>query len=107
MRNRCLIRSADCAIVAKQFHTCGRCGMRKSLIVSACLLVAYCSLPAIAGIIFNGDGSEERGFPPPPQKLKDPPPPPANMSGGETGIPYPPPPAASQSRSEKKNPPSP
>jgi len=81
--------------------------MRKSLFVAACLLVAFCGLPAPAGIIFNGDGSEEAGFVPPPQKARNPPAPPANISGGETFIPYPGPPAAPQSRSEKKNPPSP
>ena len=59
-----------------------------------------------AGIIFDGDGSGEPGFVPPPRP-KAPPPPPANISGGETLIPYPGPPAQPQSRSEKKNPPRP
>jgi len=59
-----------------------------------------------AGIIFEGDGSNEPGFVPPPRP-KAPPPPPANISGGETFIPYPGPPAQPQSRSEKKNPPRP
>lgn len=59
-----------------------------------------------AGIIFDGDGSTEPGFVAPPQP-KAPPPPPANISGGETLIPYPGPPAQPQSRSEKKNPPRP
>jgi hypothetical protein len=59
-----------------------------------------------AGIIFEGDGSNEPGFVPPPRP-KPTPPPPANISGGETLIPYPGPPAQPQSRSEKKNPPRP
>ncbi|NLG36309.1 MAG: DUF4159 domain-containing protein, partial [Lentisphaerae bacterium] len=61
---------------------------------------------AAGGIIFDGDGSDEPGFVRPPAP-KAPPPPPANMSGGETFIPYPGPPAQPQSRSEKKNPPRP
>ncbi|MEI7437975.1 MAG: DUF4159 domain-containing protein, partial [bacterium] len=80
--------------------------MKKMLMVGL-LLLNYCVITATAGIIFNGDGSDESGFVPPPQKPKNPPPPPANMSGGETFIPYPGPPITPQSRSEKKNPPSP
>lgn len=53
----------------------------------------------LAASLFKGDGSDEPGFVLPP--------PPANMSGGETLIPYPPPPATPMSRSEKKNPPRP
>jgi len=60
-----------------------------------------------AGMLFEGDGSDDPGFVPPPQDAEAPSPPPANMSGGETFIPYPPPPVAPQSRSEKKNPPKP
>ena len=81
--------------------------MRKSWIILLWSLTALAATSAMAGIIFNGDGSEEPGFVPPPMKPKGPPAPPANMAGGETFIPYPGPPAVPQTRSEKKNPPSP
>lgn len=68
--------------------------------------VAVASL-GLASILYAGDGSDERGYVPPPINSRQIAPPPANMSGGESFIPYPPPPAAPMSRSEKKNPPRP
>lgn len=59
------------------------------------------------GVIYDGDGSDEPGFVPLPQKRKAPPPPPANVSSGESYIPYPGPPVTPMRRSEKKKPPSP
>ena len=70
------------------------------------LLAALTGMTVLGGQIFDGDGSDEAGFVPPPPR-KEAPPPPANISGGETYIPYPPPPAMPASRSEKKNPPKP
>ncbi len=69
--------------------------------------ISILALAAPAGMIFDGDGSDEPGFIPPPTKRAPPPAPPANMSGGESYIPYPGPPVTPQSRSEKKRPPSP
>ena len=83
-------------------RTVGPCFRRRA--ASLCLALLAGSLGA--GIIFDGDGSGEPGFVAPPRP-KPPPPPPANISGGETLIPYPGPPAQPQSRSEKKNPPRP
>ncbi len=74
--------------------------------VSIAAALALC-ITAHAGMIFDGDGSDEPGFVPPPTKRPPPPAPPANMSGGETYIPYPGPPVTPQSRSEKKRPPQP
>jgi len=68
-------------------------------------MILLCTV-ALSAQIFEGDGSDEKGFVPPPARQEIPPPP-ANMSGGETLIPYPPPPVAPMSRSEKKNPPNP
>ena len=73
---------------------------------AAGLCIALLTGAVGAGIIFEGDGSNEAGFVPPPRP-KPTPPPPANISGAETLIPYPGPPAQPQSRSEKKNPPRP
>lgn len=70
------------------------------------LFAVLLAASAPAAIIFSGDGSDEPGFVHPPRP-QAPPPPPANISGGETFIPYPGPPAQPQSRSEKKNPPRP
>lgn len=61
----------------------------------------------LSSILYAGDGSDLPGFVSPPKDSKQLPPPPANISGGESFIPYPPPPAAPMSRSEKKNPPRP
>lgn len=72
------------------------------------LLVAALAGPAArAGMLFDGDGSDEKGFVPPPQKPKAPPAPPANIASGETYIPYPGPPVTPMRRSEKKRPPTP
>ncbi|MDD5707890.1 MAG: hypothetical protein PHR35_18385 [Kiritimatiellae bacterium] len=72
------------------------------------LLLAFgLTVPCVAGMLFDGDGSDEPGFVPPPPKPPLPPPPPANMAGGETYIPYPGPPVTPAARSEKKNPPTP
>ncbi len=70
-------------------------------------LVAVTATPSQAGMIFDGDGSDEPGFVAPPRKPPQPPPPPANMAGGESYVPYPGPPVTPQSRSEKKAPPTP
>ena len=70
-------------------------------------LVVAGYLPSKAGIIFDGDGSDEPGFVEPPIKPPKPAPPPANMASGESLVPFPCPPVTPQSRSEKKNPPSP
>ena len=79
----------------------------KGVVVCAVLACGVlCAPSAFAGMIFDGDGSDEPGFVPPPER-KLPPPPPANIAGAETLIPYPPPPAQPQSRSEKKKPPRP
>lgn len=74
------------------------------------LLSALCVAASVTGagafMLFDGDGSDEPGFVAP--KIgAPPPPPPAQISSGETYIPYPGPPAAPQARSEKKNPPNP
>lgn len=61
----------------------------------------------LASILYAGDGSDLPGFVSPPKDSRQLSPPPANMSGGESFIPYPPPPATPASRSEKKNPPRP
>ncbi len=74
---------------------------------SAAGLLALAPLDSSAGIIFAGDGSDEPGFVAPPPRPPQPPPPPANMSGGESYVPYPGPPVTPQSRSEKKAPPKP
>ena len=74
--------------------------------LSGLLLSMLLAATACGQQIFDGDGSGEAGFVPPPPR-KEVPPPPANISGGETFIPYPPPPATPASRSEKKNPPRP
>lgn len=70
-------------------------------------LIALAPFDSTAGIIFAGDGSDEPGFVAPPPRPPQPPPPPANMSGGESYVPYPGPPVTPQSRSEKKAPPKP
>ncbi len=77
-----------------------------ALLVFALMLALTTALTVCGAHIFDGDGSDERGFVPPPPR-KEIPPPPANMAGGETFIPYPPPPATPAARSEKKNPPKP
>lgn len=64
-------------------------------------------VPASAGLLFDGDGSDEPGFVAPTKKPKAPPAPPANIASGETYIPYPGPPVTPMRRSEKKKPPSP
>ena len=77
---------------------------------AVCLSGALFLLPSAApagGIIFDGDGSDEPGFIAPLVKRPPPPAPPANISGGETYIPYPGPPVVPQARSEKKRPPQP
>src|SRR5574344_2038810 len=76
----------------------------KAAFISSLALMT--GLTVFGGQIFDGDGSDEKGFVPPPPR-KEAPPPPASISGGETLIPYPPPPATPASRSEKKNPPKP
>lgn len=76
-------------------------------VMTLALCAAVCAGVAAAGMIFDGDGSDEPGFIPPPQKPRHPPPPPAAIAGGETFIPYPGPPVTPQSRSEKKKPPTP
>lgn len=68
--------------------------------------IAIASL-GLASILYAGDGSNEPGYVPAPTDSRQIAPPPANMSGGETFIPYPGPPATPMSRSEKKNPPRP
>lgn len=73
-------------------------GLRRGLVVASL---------GLASILYAGDGSDVPGFVPPPKDSKQLPPPPANMSGGETFVPFPPPPATPMSRSEKKNPPRP
>lgn len=73
-------------------------------LLSALLLV---SATAQAGLLFDGDGSDEPGFVAPTKKPKSPPAPPANIASGETYIPYPGPPVTPMRRSEKKKPPSP
>lgn len=60
-----------------------------------------------AGVLFDGDGSDEPGFVAPAAKPKSPPAPPANIASGESYIPYPGPPVTPMRRSEKKKPPSP
>lgn len=78
-----------------------------AFLVVAAMCVAVGRPLAHAGIIFDGDGSDEPGFVAPPEAPPKPAPPPANMAGGESFIPYPGPPVMPQSRSEKKNPPTP
>ena len=85
----------------------GRWSKRQGTGAVVLLLLAAGGVAATAGMIFDGDGSDEPGFVPPPVRPKAPPPPPANIAGGESYIPYPGPPVVPQSRSEKKRPPSP
>lgn len=81
--------------------------LASAVVCSVAGLIALSPFDSFAGIIFAGDGSDEPGFVAPPPRPPDPPPPPANMSGGESYVPYPGPPVTPQSRSEKKAPPKP
>lgn len=79
--------------------------LKRLMVLAICGMI---SLPVLSkGVIYDGDGSDEAGFVPLPQKRKAPPPPPANISSGESYIPYPGPPVTPMRRSEKKKPPSP
>jgi hypothetical protein len=69
-------------------------------------VLAVAASTSSAYVLFEGDGSDEPGFVAP-LAGPPPPPPPANISSGESYIPYPGPPAAPLARSEKKNPPTP
>src|SRR5712671_6836534 len=77
-----------------------------AIILLATLLLAASIGTSHGALLFEGDGSNEPGFVPP-QVGPAPPPPPAQMSSGESLIPYPGPPVTPQSRSEKKKPPQP
>ena len=71
----------------------------------AALLLALNVITSQGAMLFDGDGSDEPGFVAP--HVGPAPPPPAQISSGESLIPYPGPPVTPQARSEKKKPPQP
>jgi len=82
-------------------------GMRVLAAIGVATLLLGATTTLRGYMLFEGDGSDEPGFVAPPVVAPKPPPPPAQISSGETFIPYPGPPVTPQARSEKKKPPQP
>lgn len=95
----------DCRILPRMKPGTAHHRLRRHTLYVVC--VTLCLAGGVhAGILYEGDGSDEPGFVSP-TISKPPPPPPANISSAETFIPYPGPPVTPLARSEKKRPPRP